>query len=348
MKFKFFAVLTICSLILSAVGTVAAKPKKKLPPKTNDLLMMLPASDMAMTLDAKRLFDEGLPQMLSSNQPMLAQIFAKLDEVRDKTGIDARQFDQIAVGISAKKTSEKTYAFEPLILARGKFNPTSLISIAKLAAGEAFREEKIGERTVYVFSAEKMVKEAKSKTGNSILSGILDTMLDGLSRELALTAIDGETLAVGSLAQMRSMLEEKTRLGPELSYLVSRKAGSIVSFGGVVPDGLSQLIDLDNDALGKNLNSIRKIAAAMDVAGGMTSVWVSAKTLDAEQAKELKLTLDDLQQVGKILLGNSKGADKRVYTRMVENAKIVQTGTEVSLDIKVPQADLDILVGQLK
>ncbi len=334
--------------MMAAIGAVAARPDKKPAPNSTDLLTLLPASDMAMTLDAKRLFDEGLPQLLASNQPMLAQVFAKLEEIREKTGIDVRQFHQVAVGISAKKTGEKTYAFEPMVIARGRFSVESLVSIAKLAAGDTYREEKIGDRTVYVFSAEKMAREAKTKSGNSMLSGVLDTVLDGLSRELAITALDNETMALGSIPQMRSMLEAKTKLGPEISYLVSRKAGSIISFGAVVPEGLSGLIDLDNDALGKNLDSIRKVAASMDVAGGNTSVWVSAKTVDAAQAKELKMTLDDLQQVGKILLGSSKGADKRVYTRMVENAKIAQNGTEVSLDLKVPQADMDVLVGQLK
>jgi hypothetical protein len=278
---------------------------------------------------------------------MLAQIFAKLDEIREKTGIDVRQFHDIAVGVSAKKTGEKSYAFEPMILARGKFSATSIISIAKLAAGE-HREETIGERTVYVFSAEKMVKDAKSKNGNSMISGILDTILDGLSRELAVTAIDSETLALGSVPQMRSMLEAKTRLTPEVSGLVSRKIGAIMSFGAIMPDGMSGLIDLDNDAFGASLDSVRKLSAALDVAAGTTSMWVSAKTANLEQAKSLKLQLADLQELGKVLLGSTKGADKRVYQRMVESAKISQLGTEVSIDIKVPQTDVDVLVGQLK
>lgn len=346
MKIKSFAVSVLFSMMFGLVSFAAAMPKPA--PKTSDLLAMLPASDMVMTLDTKRLFDEALPQMLSTNKPMLEQLFAGLADVREKTGVDIRSFNDVAVGIATRRIDEKSFGFEPMILARGKYSPDALIAIAKLAAGDGYREEKIGDRTVYIFSAEKMVKEAKTKTGSSVMAGIFDGILEGLSREMAVTSVDESTIAIGSMFQMRAMFEAKTKLGGEISYLVSRKAGSIMSFGGVMPDGLSSLIDFDNDALGDSLDSIRKIAAAMDVADGQTTVWVSAKTADAAKAKDLKMTLDDLQSIGKLALTRVRGDDKRVYQRMIENAKITLTGTEISLDIKVPQADLDVLVAQLK
>jgi hypothetical protein len=350
MKFKKLAILAILAMVLGAAGAASAKPraKKKAPKAKAELLTMLPASEIAMTLDAKRLMDEGLPQILSSNQPMLAQIFANIDRLREKTGIDLRHFHQVAVGVSAKRNEAKSYVFEPIILARGKFSAAAVIAAAKAEAGNAYREEKMGDRTVFVFSAEKLVADAKSQTGKTAISEILDTVLDGLSREMALAALDGETVAVGSLPQMRSMLEAKTRLAPEIAAAVARRAGAIASLAGDVPEGMSGFIDLDNDLLGKNLNSIRKLAASMDVSDGATLIWLSARTVDAAQARELKLTLEDLLALGKILLSSTKGADKQVYTRMVENAKVVQTGTEVSLDLRVPQADIDVLIGQKK
>lgn len=349
MRNKIIAILIILATVLSVVVVASAGSEKKKPsPKTNELLMMLPASQMAMTIDTRRLFDEGLPQILSANQSMLAQFYTKIDQLRDKTGVDIRQFSQIAIGVSARQSENGAYSYEPMILARGKFSAESIIAIAKLAAGNAYREEKIGDRTVYVFSADDMVKDAKTQTGKTPVSGILDSLLDGLSREMAVTAIDGETFALGSLPQMRSMFEAKTKLDPEVAALVMRKPEAILSVGAIVPNGLSGMIDMDNDVLAKTLNSIRRMSGSMDVADGMTSVAISAKTADAAQAKDLKMTLDDLQAVGKMLLGTTKGADKRVYSRMVENAKITQTGTEVALDLKVPQADIDVLVGQLK
>jgi hypothetical protein len=49
--------------------------------------------------------------------------------------------------------------------------------------------------------------------------------------------------------------------------------------------------------------------------------------------------------VGKAFLGGEKGADKKVFARMIENARIINNGSEVMLDLQVPQSDIDILVG---
>jgi len=48
------------------------------------------------------------------------------------------------------------------------------------------------------------------------------------------------------------------------------------------------------------------------------------------------------------LIGSSKGADKKVYARMIENAKISRQANEVSMDLQVPQEDLNVIVGEKK
>jgi len=75
MKRKIFALLTVCAVVLSAVSINFAGPKAGKKAKTNNqLLALLPPSDAAMTVDAKRLFAEALPQILSANEPMLTEI----------------------------------------------------------------------------------------------------------------------------------------------------------------------------------------------------------------------------------------------------------------------------------
>jgi hypothetical protein len=349
MKNKFFALLTVCAVMLSAVSVGFADTKRQKKAKNeNQLLALLPNSDAAMTVDSKRFFDDALPQILSGNQPMLAGILGKFDEIKSKTGIDAKQFQQVAIGVNAIKGEGNQYNFEPLLLARGQFNAAGLIAVAKIASNGKYREEKIGEKTVYVFSAKEIIEQNKGKISNSMIVKIVDKMLAGLSNDLAVTTYDNNTLALGSLARVREMFETKTRISGEVLGLVSRKPNSIINFGAKVPSGLSQFIDLDNDELGKNLDAIRFLSGSMDVLDGNTAVSMSAKTINAEQAKGLKDTLDGLQVVGKALLGGAKSPDKKVYARMVENAKIAQNGNEVMLDLQVQQADLNVIIGEKK
>ena len=73
-----------------------------------------------------------------------------------------------------------------------------------------------------------------------------------------------------------------------------------------------------------------------------------ARTKKAEQATGLKDTLAGLQMIGRSFLGGSKRADQQVYVRMLKNAKIDSRGNDVTLDLLVPQADIDILVAGIK
>ncbi len=349
MKKKFFALFAVCAVMLSVVNVGFADTKRrKKANNVNQLLALLPNSDAALTIDAKRFFGDALPQILSGNQPMLAGILAKLDEMKAKTGIDVKQFQQIAAGVNIISGVGNTYNFDPVVLARGQFNAAGLVSVAKIASNGKYREEKIGERTIYIFSPKEIVEQNKGKISNSMITKIIDEMLDGLSNELALTSYDNNTLALGSPARVREMFETNLRLTGEVMSLATRKPNAIVSFGASVPNGLAQIFDLDNDELGKNLNAIKFLSGSMDVLGTNTIVSMSAKTTNAEEAKELKETLDGLQVVGKAILGGAKSPDKKVYGRMLENAKIAQTGNEILLDLQVPQTDLNIIIGEKK
>jgi hypothetical protein len=84
------------------------------------------------------------------------------------------------------------------------------------------------------------------------------------------------------------------------------------------------------------------------VAGDAMAVNLTARTLQAEQATALQETLEGLRLLGKAFLGNTSSADKQVYARMIANTKFSSRGNEVTIDLQVPQSDIDILVGKLK
>jgi len=350
MRVKFFALLTCGALFLNFVGVVSAQTKTTVQTsvQTNQLAALLPASDGVLTLDVQRLLNEAVPQILSSKQQTLAQMNAKIDELREKTGLDVRQFEQIAVGVAMKRISAQEVDLEPVILARGKYNANALIAVAKLAANGKYREEKFGSRTVYVFTGKGMIAPNKPTTKNSWFDKTIDRMINSLTKEIAVTSLDGGTLAFGSLARVRETFENKSPINTEVLSLVNRKPNAVLSFGAKLPNGLSGFVDLDNDELGKTLDSIRQMSGAVEIGDGNTAVSVTAKTLKAEQAQSLKETLDGLQMLGKAFLGGGKTEDKKVYGRMIDNARVAQSGSEVTLDLQVPQSDINILLTGIK
>ncbi len=348
MKHKIFAFVMLLAFVLSAVALAfAADTNGGKDAKAKSLIAVLPASDAALAFDARRFFNEALPQVLAGNPTMLSEINGKVDQIKTRTGIDLRQFQQVVVGANIGRAAGGAVDVEPLILARGQYNADGLVAVAKLASNGKYREEKIGDKTVYVFSAEEVIEQNRGRLGNSMLVKIFDKMLSGLNREMALTSYDAGTLAIGSVARVREMFDAKTvRLNGEVLNSIARRPNSVVSFAAKVPNGLAQFIELDNDELGKNLGSIRLIAGALDIAGGSAAFSMSAKTVDAVEAKNLKDLLDGFKSLGSVFLGSAKGEDKKVYARMVEAARIAQAGNEVTLDVQVPQTDINILIGK--
>ena len=356
MKKKFFILFTGLIFTLNAFSATFAdakkakkvnKPAKTASSQTNQLMSALPASDAVMTLDIKRLMTDALPKVLATKPQMVTEINAKIDEIKGKIGIDLREFEQIAAGVSYKKISATESDFDPVIYARGKFNAGAFLGIAKLASKGKYREEKVGDKTVYVFQVTEIAQQNTPQNTNPAQKNILDRFLDNLSKEVALTNYDNNTLAIGSLARVKESLSSGARISPELLSLANRKPTAIMSFGANVPAGMSQFINLDIDELGKNLDSIRQIYGTFDFAAGNAVLSATARTTNANEAQNLEEMISGLQMIGKSLLAGSKGADKQVYAGLVEKAVISRKANEVMLDLQIPQTDVDALVGVL-
>lgn len=344
MKNKIIVWFILIAFVLSAFALIFVDAKAT--GKTNDLAGLLPASDMVVTLDAQRLFNQAMPQILSANQEKLADINRKIDDLKNKTGLDARQFEQVAIGLATKQISAKDVEFEPFVLARGSFNSGALVAVAKMASGGKYREEKIGNRTIYVFTAKEFVDKNLPNKNNSYFDKLFEKVTKSLDREVAVTTFDEKTLAFGTPARVREAFEKKTRVGNDVLGLAYRNPNAVVSFGGKMPNGMSAFLPFENDELGKNLDAIRQMSGALNVENKNAAVSIMAKTLKDEQAQGLKETVEGLQMLGKVFLGNSKSADKQVYARMIENAKISRTGSEVLFDLQVPQSDIDVILGK--
>lgn len=354
MKKKIFALLLAFAFSLNTASAAFAQAKiMESERQTQSLADSLPASDVVVTVNTLRIFNEALPQILSNNQPMLKQILGEMDKIKGQTGFDLKQFEQFALGVASKNVSATEFNLEPIMLVRGSYNSGAMISLAKVALGGKYREEKIGDKTVFIFTPPPAkVKPQTGKPQNnkppakvSVFEKAMEKMFADLSREFAVSAFDNNTLAIGSTARLRETFQTKTRIDAEVLGLVNRRPNALMSFGARLPNGMSGIVNLENDELGKNIDAIRQISGLVDVADGNAMVSLMAKTLKPDQAQSLKETLEGLQMLGKAFLGSAKEADKKAIGRIVENARVTNNANEVMLDLQVPQSDIDILIG---
>lgn len=352
---NFFALAVMWAFAVGVLSVSAQTGGTALTNQTNQSLAgLLPASDGAVSVNMQRLLSDAMPQILSGNQPLLADVLSHIDDVKSKTGIDLRQFEQIAVGISAKRGASRKFDFEPIVLARGTFSAGALVALARTAANGKYREERIGDRSVYVFTAKNEVGRNQSQIGGkpSVLlpgAGLVVSydFMKMMTNELAVTVLDNNTLAVGSLSRIRQMLGTGARVGGDVLAAVNRKPNALLNFGLKMPAGFSQFINLGNDEISKNLDAVRFVSGAADVSDGSATISLAAKTVTPEQAQSLHEQLEAFQMLGKSFLGGAKGADKQVYARLVNDLKIARAGGEVTLDAQIAQSDINVLLDLL-
>lgn len=350
MKTKAFALFTLAVLILNLSGLALAdtrriKSKKR---QSNVLVAMLPASDGVVTFDVKRFFNDAMPQLLSANQPMLAKIMEHLRMIESKGGIDLRKFEQVAAGVTLKTGTGNKLSADPVVIARGSISTDSLLAAAKKAAEGRFREEKLGDRNVIIFAAKDEAKKNAPAASGSVSPDIVNSVIDGMPNEIAMTALDSTTLVIGSPQRVLQTIDRTTSVPFEITSLLSNSETSVCTFAMRVPEKMATLVDLDKDELGNNINSIKYMSGSMDVTAAGASVAMLARTAKPEQAKELFDMLQGLQMIGKSFLGGSKKTEHKVISRILDTTKVTNRGTDVMLNIAVAQADIDLLVATIK
>ena len=347
MKNRILALACFCVLVLNLAGSAIVPAEAA--PQVSPIVQLLPAVDGIAVIDAKRFFSTTLPKALSANPALLGKITSGIEEMKTDTGVDIRRFEQMAVGMTAKPKTPKGHEVDAVVIARGPFNSMSLIGAAKTAAKGRYREEKVGERTVYIFSSRAVVSQAQKQAPAGTDPAVVDKIASKAPRETAVAVLDDNTVAFGDLILVRQTIgAQKTAVSNELTALLAKNETAVVNFAGRMPGGLGTLVPLENDELGKNIDSIRFVYGGADIVGDAAALNVTARTLQSQQATSLLETLEGLQVLGKALLGGSKGPDKQVYARMIENAKFSTSGNEVTLNLQVPQSDIDILLAGLK
>ncbi|MDM7921090.1 MAG: hypothetical protein QUS14_02230 [Pyrinomonadaceae bacterium] len=329
----------------ASIGIAGPNTKNVKKAKASQLVAMLPAVDAVVTFDVSKFFNEALPTVFAASQPMLTDILGKIDKMQSQTGIDIRKFETIAAGGTMKKGADGKVAIDGVVIARGQVTSASLIDLAKKAAEDKFREETVAGKTVYIFAAKALAKDKASADDAKKAAKI--EQYANIPSEMALTAIDANTVAFGQVGKVRETLEAKTRVGSDLTELLNRRPTAAVNMAAKVPAGASTFMPLDNDDLGRNIDSIQYVFGNMDASAGQMQMNMTARTQQITQAKELYETLDVMKSFGKMALGSSKRADQQLYARLIDNVQFSRVGTEVSMDLVVPQADIDQLMGIL-
>lgn len=315
-------------LVVLLFGVGSASSGRVAPAPPADSLSYLPASDAVMLIDVRRLLNETMPQILAGDKEKLAQANSEIDKFKSRTGIDPRSFDRLVVGVHYTYPTPTTTKLETVAIAQGTFDAKALVAAARIAANGKFTEQKYRGATIIQISINDQMK----------VLGLWNMQVG----ELAICALDKNMLAIGSLSTVRAAIDAGKKGGAngDLVTLASRDAKAVIGFGANVPRELMANLNVGNDTLAKDANSIRQAYGSIGTTDTDVSLSLVARTDNPDAAKNLSDTVTGLKQLGAIFVVRMAPARKALAQSALDNMKITTRGNELEIRTQVAAANL--------
>jgi hypothetical protein len=330
-------VLVIALAAVIAPASSSAQPRPTATTSTssaaNALLPTLPASDVAMFVDVQKILNDALPRALAADKPRLAQINTEIDSFKTRYGIDARQFESVAVGMNFVKRSETVITTDIVALAQGRFNAPAMIAAARIALKGKYQEQKYGGQTIYTFNLNERIK----------LLGLLNMRVSDVN----VTALDANTLAMGALPSVKAAIDARAgrgRITAELVQLATRNPNALLGFASNVPPYVAQGTGIDNEEISRSIASIRQAYGSIGTTATGFDLLMVARTEKPEQAQSLSDSFAALRQFSGFIVGQLPADKGKLAQSVIDSLKVTTAGNDLQIRLEVAQTDIATLV----
>jgi hypothetical protein len=258
-----------------------------------DPLASLPASDVVMFADARRIMTEFIPRVLAKDPATLSKMMGALNELNAKTGVNVLAIERVVAGVKllgpvGPNTKKEDVAVA--IIVQGDFNPGKLIEFLKIQGKGQQSEETYGGKVIY---SEPPPAPPRTRVERATF---------------AVTVLDQNTLVLGDLPQVRATIDAASgtgRVDPALVQLATRDASSLIGMAGNVPPSLAEGMKIhapkDEMAQGivKLVSTIKQIFASIGSTPTDVNLIMGARLSSPEQAQAVSdMLLGIRQQVG--------------------------------------------------
>lgn len=300
----------------------------------SSLMASLPESDAVAHVKVKQLLNEAMPRILAGSPTKLAEANAHIEKFKERTGLDVRMFQQIALGVKFSHPAEGITKANTVALANGSFSSAAMVAAGRIAADGKYREETYQDKTIYIFTLDENIK----------LLGIFDIRIG----ELAAAPLNANTLALGNPAAVRAVIDvmqSRQIANNELIALASRDPNAIIGFGGNMSEQLVSNLDIGNAPIAADLKTLRQVYGSVSTTATDVELFLGARAVDAKAAKNLGDTLEGLKQFGALLVGRLSGARGALAKSALTNLKIVTAANELQVRTSVAQGEVGPLLG---
>lgn len=311
----------------------SAKPAASAVTVNDELLALLPASDVLAVVDVNRLFNQLVPSLANLKTGGLDKMAKEVAEFAQKTGIDPSKVNRAVLGLNMNGT-----------VATG----------AIVVSGVDLTNPQI-EAALKEFKSEYKTSDYNGKTIFSLISKVKAPEAGPLSvktDEMVLAALGGQRFAVGDLSAVKKVIDisagtAKGGVTPEMAAALNEtKPSALLRFALNIPESLKTEA-ADQGDLFKSVGAIKMILGSLDVATDFSlSLDTLMRTASNKDATELEESLKGLVGLIHGIFGGGGSGDAKTDAigKLLDQIKIASKLSDVSLSISLPRATLDQLL----
>ncbi|HEX7317095.1 MAG TPA: hypothetical protein VF297_24565 [Pyrinomonadaceae bacterium] len=197
-KLKPARLLLPLALLFALTQTAAAQTDAR------TALSGLPDSQAVLYVNAHRIIHDVLPRVMRPAD------YAKMLSEARKVGFDARGIDYVAVAARLADPAPANNLPEFVVVLKGNFNADTLLALGRVAAGSqniSPRSETYGSKTLEIIDLESLNKKPAGGTGNGTGEGEGTPPKPMPYPEIAVMALDANTLVAGVPAYVRALVD---------------------------------------------------------------------------------------------------------------------------------------------
>ena len=322
-------------------GGQSVRTANAAPVAGNDLLGMLPPSDLIAYVDTQRVLTDVIPTIFAEQPEVSTEIESGLDHFKKNVGFDPRTLDAVAVGVNLD-ASRQARGFDFALIARGRFDAPAAIeaglaSALKESKGELEKRTRQYEgRTIYLLAP--VIRQSKEDGASP------DVEREPGGNTMVFVALDSNTVAFGNLKSVQATIDAsmgREKVSDELVQLATRTPNAVASFSGnITPNIAGNFFGIGNKKTDDSIASIKQVYGSFNLSGNDGESLVNIRTETAEQSRQLSSTLNGLKLMAKIAGTREATGERKSLENLVNNLNIYAVGNEVQITMKFAAKDL--------
>lgn len=315
--------LLFAGLMLNGVPLrVLAAPASMTASVTDELLALLPESDVVAVIDVQRAFAELLPLLKNIATAGIGKTATEVETFAKLAGVEPKQIQAAVMGV--KMTETLTRGSGVLLLQGVEIDGTKLTDAVKAMGGEL---------------------KTADHNGKPLFTLILKRDPNGGAEQTQFALLGNKRLAIGDLPALKAVLDGNTK-GNQAAFgqtLKEAKATGLVRFAGNLPEGLRTMLASQGE-LFSQVAAVKTIFGSLDLnTDNSATLAARLRTASAKDAGQLKESLNGLLVLGKGFLGGTDDPTMKLYGQLLDQVKLGIETSDVSLLLQLPKELMDKL-----